>query len=114
MSIIELPYTKPINRFKSNKGIKYVKTVKHDETWKTNRSKAIKVQSRAENYVDQDDFQLPETIRSHETLCKHCKEKRCLCQSSRKPQLYFDELDPDVLNAHIIAMSIILPLGAGW
>jgi len=50
----ELNYSKTINRFKANKGIKFRRESKHDETWKRLKNIALHRQSQRENKFDED------------------------------------------------------------
>ena len=52
----ELSFAKT-NRFKANKGIKYRRPVKHDETWKRAKNIALQTQSRSENKYEEETLQ---------------------------------------------------------
>jgi hypothetical protein len=55
----ELNYAKTVNRFKANKGIKYRRAEKyvHEKYWKTQKNRAMQVQSRSETEFDEEILQ---------------------------------------------------------
>ena len=57
----ELNFAKTINRFKANKGVKPQRPTKYayEKHWKTQKNRAMQVQSRSESEFDEDTF-LPE------------------------------------------------------
>ena len=57
----ELNFAKTINRFKANKGVKPQRAMKYayEKHWKTQKNRAMQVQSRSESEFDETTF-LPE------------------------------------------------------
>jgi len=55
----ELNFAKTINRFKANKGVKPQRATKYayEKFWKTQKNRAMQVQSRAESEFDEETLQ---------------------------------------------------------
>ena len=53
---VELEFTKTINRFKANKGVKPLRATKYayEKHWKTQKNKAMQVKSRQESVFDEE------------------------------------------------------------
>ena len=106
----ELSYTKP-NRFKANKGVKYRRPVKHDETWKKAKNIALQTQSRRENQYDE------ETLQPERRLSRWEQHAENDYQIRLQRMYRFWEHRSKTLAAYNkpwTTFESTTPLGAGW
>ena len=102
----ELSYTKP-NRFKANKGVKYRRPVKHDETWKKAKNIALQAQSRRENQYDE------ETLQPERRLSRWEQHEENKLQNLYRFWEHYIKARA-IYNKSWTNYESSTPLGAGW